>query len=484
MYSSNYPSPGKKFDPAAPASDSDDGFVKLLQHPGIAEKVLDSFPCGLLILNEEGRVRASNKFLELKLGINRNAIMGNLVGEALGCLKALENPGKCRSTEHCKTCEIRSLGLAAIKKNRVQKARTSIQLVNNGQVRDVDLMVSAIPFDLRDQRFSILVIEDTFGPPLIDLQPRAKGTVPIVGQHAKMKELYRSIAQIAQSRAPVLIQGETGTGKELVALSIHENSPRAGKYFVPINCGALPEGLLESELFGHVKGAFTGAIRDQKGRFELADGGSLFLDEVGELNPVMQVKLLRVLQDGKFQPVGSEKTLRADVRIISATNKDLQKDVAGGRFRKDLYYRLSSIPVVLPPLRVRRSDIPLLARHFLKLYEKEFFRKGTTLSSKAVSALMGYDWPGNVRELQNAIQYALAKCLEPVIELSHLPHTIRFSTNQPFHVRHRRALPAEDVTAALEKSHGNKAQAAKLLGVSRITLYRFLAKHEKGHAEE
>ena len=304
----------------------------------------------------------------------------------------------------------------------------------------------------------------------------------IVGRDAKMLELFDTIREVAKVNVPVLIQGESGTGKELVAAAIHNEGHNADKPFVPVNCGALPEGILESELFGHVKGAFTGAIRDRKGRFEMADGGTIFLDEIGELPGAMQVKLLRVLQEGTFQRVGGEETVKVDVRVISATNKDLAEEVAAGRFREDLFYRLCVVPVYLPPLRERRNDIGLLADHLLKRALTEVGREGAILSPEAVDAMMDYDWPGNVRELENALQYALVKCRDNLILPEHLPLNIlnRDTARQPSTKRHRKhKLDAERVRRMLEETGGNKIEAARRLGVSRATLYRFLQESEK-----
>jgi PAS domain S-box-containing protein len=299
----------------------------------------------------------------------------------------------------------------------------------------------------------------------------------IIGKDERMLEIYDLIRDLAESSVPVLIQGESGTGKELVAAAIHNEGARAGKQFVPVNCGALPETLLESELFGHVKGAFTGAIRDKKGRFELADGGTIFLDEIGDVSPAMQVRLMRVLQEGTFERVGSEKTIKVDVRVISATNKDLQKEIAAGRFRDDLYYRLSVVPVRLPPLRERRNDIPLLSDHILKRALETSGRPGVRLSPEALDIMLSYDWPGNVRELQNWIQFALVKCKGAVILPEHLPPS-RWATpgaaTVPTSPHRRHKLDIESVREALRQTHGNRVEAARLLGVSRATLYRFL----------
>ena len=305
----------------------------------------------------------------------------------------------------------------------------------------------------------------------------------IVGRDPKMVALYELIPELAESAAPVLIQGESGTGKELIAAALHNEGPRANKLFVPVNCGALPEGLLESELFGHVKGSFTGAIRDKKGRFELADGGTIFLDEIGDISPVMQVKLLRVLQEGAFERVGGETTIKVNVRVISATNKDLAREMASGKFREDLFYRLSVVPLVVPPLRDRRTDIPLVANHLLRHYTEVAGRKGVSFSSEAMDFMLSYNWPGNVRELQNWIQFALIKCKGEVIRLEHLPPVVLRAVSgapvpgsavAPEGPKGRPRLTSESVHGAIERAGGNKVEAARLLGVSRATLYRFL----------
>jgi PAS domain S-box-containing protein len=321
----------------------------------------------------------------------------------------------------------------------------------------------------------------------------------IVGGDDKMKEVYESIRELSGVNVPVLIQGESGTGKELVAAAIHDRGPRARKPFVPVNCSALPEGVLESELFGHVRGAFTGAIRDKKGRFELADGGTLFLDEVPDLPPLVQVKLLRVLQEGEFERVGGEKTISVNVRIISAANRDLRAEVEAGRFRADLFYRLRVVPVFLPPLRERKDDIPLLVEHFSEMVAFEGFHSNG-MSEEALSALMDYSWPGNVRELQSALRFALIKAHGATISPKHLPPEIRSHPAVPLKRGRgpsssslaysvppgappgnagkdkpgRVKLDRESVARAIRDNGGNKTAAARSLGVGRATLYRFL----------
>jgi len=301
----------------------------------------------------------------------------------------------------------------------------------------------------------------------------------IIGMDRKMIEIFRQIINVAEYDYPVHIFGETGTGKELVAEAIHKASSREDGPFVPINCGAMPEGLVESELFGHVKGAFSGAIRDKKGRFELADGGTIFLDEVAELSKHMQAKLLRFLQDGKFEKVGGEKTVRINVRVISATNKDLKQEMTANRFRDDLYYRINVVPVSLPPLRERKDDIPLLVNHFLKQAAKQYNRHSVVVSDRTMMLLTEYKWPGNVRELQNAIQFAFVKRKGDEITPDNLPMEI--NNNHLFQTRRGllRKLDRSQVEAAIKKTGGNKAKAARLLNVGRATLYRFLNDHPR-----
>jgi Nif-specific regulatory protein len=243
----------------------------------------------------------------------------------------------------------------------------------------------------------------------------------LIGQSKAIQQVLAIAATAAKSNAPILISGETGTGKELVANVIHYNSPRSKGPLVKVNCGALPETLLESELFGHVKGAFTGAIQNRKGRFELAHQGTLFLDEVSEMSPRLQVKLLRVLQEGEFEPVGGTQTIRVDVRVVAATNTDLKETIRQGRFRQDLYYRLNVVPIHLPPLRERREDIPMLVDHFLEKYNRENGKTVTKISREVLDHLLAYSWPGNVRELENCIEHAVVMSPGNTLSASLLP---------------------------------------------------------------
>ncbi|MEW5948945.1 MAG: nif-specific transcriptional activator NifA [Thermodesulfobacteriota bacterium] len=300
----------------------------------------------------------------------------------------------------------------------------------------------------------------------------------IVGNSSRMKEVYEMISRVAGSNATVLIRGESGTGKELVANALHYNSRRAHKPFIKVNCSALPETLIESELFGHEKGAFTGAIHQKKGRFELAEGGSIFLDEVGELSQNIQVKLLRVIQEHEFERLGGTQTIHCDVRIIAATNKDLEEALSKGTFREDLYYRLNVFPIHIPPLRERRTDILLLAEHFLERFCRENNKNIRRISTPAIDMLMQYHWPGNVRELQNCMERAILVCDEEVIKSYHLPPTLQTPGSSRTHSRLSLAEAVDNtekemIIEALKETRGNQSQAAQYLDTSlRILNYK------------
>jgi DNA-binding NtrC family response regulator len=286
-------------------------------------------------------------------------------------------------------------------------------------------------------------------------------------------ELFDNLREASSCDYPVLIQGESGTGKELAAAAVHDLSARAAGRFVPVNCGVLVGELFESDLFGHVKGAFTGAIGDKKGRVALADGGTFFLDEVSELSPATQAKLLRFLQEGTYERVGDEKTSKVDVRVISATNSDLAVEVAAGRFREDLYFRLSTIPVRVPPLRERRGDIALLVEYIVKRSSEKMRKEPVPVTPGAMALLTACEWPGNVRELENAVTFALIRSKGNAIDIDHLPAGVggKGSALPPLRLP-RRKVDDEEIRSALKKTRGNMSAAAKLLGISRATLYR------------
>jgi DNA-binding NtrC family response regulator len=292
----------------------------------------------------------------------------------------------------------------------------------------------------------------------------------IIGKNARMQEIYELIQDIAKTDSTVLIQGESGTGKELIARAIHFNSHRKDKPFIVANCSAYSQNLLESELFGHEKGAFTGAIRRRIGRFELANGGTIFLDEIGEISPPTQILLLRVLQDHRFERVGGEETIEVDVRVIAATNKNLIDEMKKGTFREDLYYRLNVIPIFVPPLRERKDDIPLLTYHFLQKFSQERQKDIKNISPEVMDILINHSWPGNIRELENVIEYAVIIAKQDEILPKDLPKYL-----------HKKILTEEDfslqdfekslILRALEETNWNKYQAAKKLKINRSTLY-------------
>jgi two-component system response regulator AtoC len=308
----------------------------------------------------------------------------------------------------------------------------------------------------------------------------------IIGGSRVIQEVISTLERVAQARSTVLITGETGTGKELAARAIHARSPESDRPLIRVNCAAIPETLLESELFGHVRGAFTGATSNRRGRFSLADGGTIFLDEIGTLGLPVQAKLLRVLQEREFEPVGSERTEKVDVRIIAATNRDLRALVGEGRFHEDLYYRLSVIPIQLPPLRDRREDIPPLAAHFVRKHAQRIGRELEGLAGAALDRLRAYDWPGNVRELENTIERAVVLATGPVIDEASI------SIIDPPAGRDRGALPSsrlhdnlawaerESIRRALQQAGGVKKDAARILGISQRALSHYLGKPRVG----
>ncbi|MFZ5569683.1 MAG: sigma-54 interaction domain-containing protein [Thermodesulfobacteriota bacterium] len=308
----------------------------------------------------------------------------------------------------------------------------------------------------------------------------------IIGKSKVMLQIFASVRSAAASEANVLLQGESGTGKELVAGAIHYNSERAKMPFVAVNCSALPETLLESELFGHVKGAFTGANRDRIGRFEEADGGTLFLDEIGEISPFIQIRLLRVLQERIIERVGESKKRKIDIRIITATNKDLFSQVGKGVFREDLYYRLKVFPIDVPPLRMRKEDLPLLISHFIQHQNHKTGKRIKGVDPSVMRVLMDYNWPGNVRELENAVEHAFVLCAGDYIGIFDLPVEIRQLGYRPEivqndhggieHPRKKQNLTRDSLVGVLAAGDWNKAEAARHFGVSRAAIWKYMKK--------
>ena len=438
-----------------------DELSRLLAEQENLHRIIDNLLEGIIAHDKQRRIVYFNRTAEKITGYRREEVLGR------DCHDVFGGPfcgGRCSFKEGAPL-------------HWEDKAYPLTILTKQGEPKRLEMRVTGMA-DNKGEFYGVLAsFRDVTD--LITLKIRSgelKEFHGIIGQDSKMLEIYRQIRDVAANDYPVHISGETGTGKELVAVAIHKESRRGGGPFVPVNCGALPEGVLESELFGHVKGAFSGAIRDKKGRFELAHEGTLFLDEVAELPKPVQVKLLRVLQDGTFERVGSEKSISVNVRIISATNKDLKKEVREGRFRDDLFYRINVVPIQLPPLRERKGDIPILVEHFIQEAKHQGYEV-SGLSHEAMALFVSYPWPGNVRELQSAVRFALIRSKGMTIQPEHLPLELRqWQSTMPQKGRFRK-LDILAVREALERTGGNKAKAARLLGVGRATLYRFLQDH-------
>jgi PAS domain S-box-containing protein len=429
------------------------------------ELILDNLADGVMAHTMNRRIFYFNTAAERLTGFKREDVLGR------DCHKVFRPKRFCGGD--CSFCNGEADGQGRVIPKKAQVTFTQPR----GEELSFDMSIMPLADAQKTEVGALVSFKDN--TELANLKrgvPRSDRCGKLIGRDPKTLALFEQIREVGPVNVPVLIEGESGTGKELVARAVHELSERAAKPLIVINCGALPEGLLESELFGHVRGAFTGAMRDKKGRFELADGGSIFLDEVAELSPALQVKLLRVLQERRFRRIGDEKVISVDVRIISATNRNLQRLKETGRFRSDLFYRLCVVPVRMPPLRDRCLDIPILVDHFLESIAEETGRPRITSTDEALDLLVNYPWPGNVRELRNALQFVYVKCQSGTLTPHHLPKEI-----QNFEVRRTsRPGPAlklkhEDVLAALGEARGNKSKAAEILGVGRSTLYRFLA---------
>jgi len=357
-------------------------------------------------------------------------------------------------------------------------AQEALRLQETAQL--LEIIASLIANDVSARRTAHLereLLEDENHRLLMQVQEKFR-PANMVGEAGGMQTVFARVHQVAASDTTVLIRGESGTGKELIASAVHYNSRRKDKPFIKVNCSALSESLLESELFGHEKGAFTGALYKRIGRLEEAEGGTLFLDELGDFSPAIQIKLLRVIQEREYERVGSNKTIKADVRIVAATNRDLERAVRDGKFRDDLYYRINVFPVVLPPLRERRSDILLLANHFVEKYTARIGHPVRRISTSAINLLMGYHWPGNVRELENCIEHAVLLCNEGVIYGRHLPPTLQTpgAADRPAEGCMKQqvdVLERDLIIEALKRHNGNVTAASRELGITgRMVRYK------------
>jgi PAS domain S-box-containing protein len=430
------------------------------------QAVIDSIAEGVLTVDAAGRITSLNRAAQRILGCGEDALgdaaSARLPAEIAGPGSPLDEAlASGRPVGHRELTVVDALG------------RTRPLSVSAGPVRDEGCGAVGAVCTLRDLREIEGLAEER----------RQRGPLlGIIGKHPLMLELFDRVEMIRDSDSTVLIEGESGTGKGLLAQALHRVGPRHGRPFVKVSCAALPETLLESELFGHERGAFTGAIRDRKGRFELADRGTIFLDEIGDLSPTVQVKLLRVLQEQEFERVGGSETVRVDVRVIAATHRDLRRLMAEGKFREDLYYRLNVIPLHVPALRERRSDIPLLVQHLLDRFAASGKGRSGSISPRAMACLLDHDWPGNVRELENVLEHAVVCSRGSVIEPEALPRGL---LTRGARGKARRPVPAPErapagsaaderkaIRAALEACGWNRQRAAARLGVDRTTLWR------------
>ncbi|HID56742.1 TPA: PAS domain-containing protein [Candidatus Poribacteria bacterium] len=433
--------------------------------------ILDSIADGVFTINTDWRIELFNRAAE--------RITGFSAEEAIGMV--------CREVFRSNVCDYDCA---------IRRALETGEPVTNYEViitrkDQVQIPVSVSASILMDDKGRIIGAVETFRDISqlkwleMELQERYQFD-QLIGKSPQMQEIFEQIGMLAENDVTVLIQGETGTGKGVIARAIHLNSHRADGPFVTVNCAALPEPLLESELFGHVKGAFTGAVADKPGRFELANGGTIFLDEIAEIPTHVQAKLLRAIEDKEFERIGGTETVKVDVRIIAATNRDLREEVKAGRFREDLFYRLNVISIKVPPLRERREDIPLLVRFFIDRFNGEFGKQIEGISQQAMDLILRYNWPGNVRELENAIEHAFVHCRGSLIMPEHLPPEIRrsdlFPGIAPFFNLRPGEKPLEAAQKAviikvLEETGWRIGEAADILGISRPTLWRKMKRY-------
>jgi len=440
--------------------------------------VVDTIQDGVMIVSPEGTIVSVNRAFEEITGYLRKEIVGRSCA-TLNCTSCEIIRGK----GHCQWCAMFEKGrLRRQKCLLVRKDGKTVSVVKNASVlKDgagnvtgaVETMTDIT--DLMNKETQIASFRRE-----LDAEDRFHG---MIGTSSRMQQVFELITNAAQSDAPVIIYGESGTGKELVARAIHEASQRSKNPYIKVNCAALNESLLESELFGHVKGAYTGAHRDREGRFELADKGDIFLDEIGDLPLSTQVKLLRVLEEKVVERVGDHRPIAIDTRIISATNRDLSKLITQGRFREDFYYRINVIPIHVPPLRERVDDIPLLARSFFNRVLLKSSKQIQGISNPALEALMRYSWPGNVRELKSAFEFAFVSCQGDVIIPENLPRHIleglpsASDHNLPVSAANLDDLKKARLRRALEESGGNQSAAARRLGISRTSVWNQMKRY-------
>ena len=445
------------------------------------EQIIDTMADGVFTLDNIGRVTSWNRSMERISGYAAEEAMGNSC-QILKCSRCFGK--KCPSG--IRSCRIIKEGKSEAHECLIMhKAGHNVPVIKNARVvRDENQKIIGVVETVTDLS-EISLARQKAEEALIRLGEKHR-LENLIGKSHEMQKVFAAINAAAASEATILIMGESGTGKELVAGAIHQRSARKTYPLIAVNCSALTESLLESELFGHVKGAFTGAVQNRIGRFEEADGGTVFLDEIGEISPFIQVKLLRVLQEREIERVGDSKTRKVNIRIIAATNRDLYNRVQEGHFRDDLYYRLKVFPIVLPPLRKRKEDIPLLTRHFIDQQIRKTGKHIKGISQQAMRIFLDYSWPGNVRELENAIEHAFVLCNRDHIEIFDLPLELRQPGDECWpggiegaktsKTRISKSLSKKELMELLDKSDWNKAEVARRLGVSRTAVWKYMKK--------
>jgi len=421
--------------------------------------ILDSVADGVFTVDGEFRVTSFNRAAEEITGVPRDEALGR----------------PCCEVFRASICEAQCALKETMQTGRPVVNRPVFILRPDGERVPISVSTAL----LKDRHGNIMGGVETFRDLRLVEQLRAEIAgrytfADILSKNREMQRLFAMLPQVAESDSTVLIEGESGTGKELVARAIHSLSPRRDKPLVTVNCGALPDTLLESELFGYKAGAFTDARKDKPGRFALADGGTIFLDEIGDVSPALQVRLLRVLEDKTFEPLGGTTSIRANVRVVAASNRSLADLVKAGTFRQDLYYRVNVVRLTLPPLRQRREDIPLLAEHFVARFNRLREKDITGISPEVLQILMAHDFPGNVRELENIIEHAFILCPGGMIQPAHLPETLRppEPTTKAPGIKTLQDLEARFIYEALRRNHWNRIATAKELGIHKTTLWR------------
>ncbi len=439
---------------------------KLAEHRSRLEAIFGSVKDGIITVDPRLKIIEANKSAECICGISKNEILGSVFPERLN---------------QCSRACYEVLRQTIEKRTTIREYRIECGLPGRHQ-QFVSVTCSPLLGPGGNFLGTVLVMRDMTQITELERELKERHRFQnFIGRSKRMQDIYRLLGDLANLETTVLLTGESGTGKSLIAKALHYSGQRAYKPFITVNCSALAENLLESELFGHIKGAFTGAIKDKQGRFEAAKGGTILLDEIGDISPLIQLKLLRVLQEKEFERVGESIPQTVDVRVIACTNKDLWEKVNRGEFRQDLYYRLKVVEVALPPLRERLEDVPLLVDHFCRSFNERFKKNIEGISPDVLRSFMHYTWPGNVRELEHVMEHAFVLCRGGIITVEHLPSEIRDNDGVeriPLQVAQRKGSNgAQEILNALNKTDWNKAKAARLLGINRRTLYHKIDKY-------